>query len=500
MTSSPFDFTLQEQHRRRHRTLVLLLAEAFRKHFANGQVRLAYSLGNGYYFHIDRERPLLWQEIENLRLDMRKAISNDIPLEPIRMTRSEVTSMLKRAGRQRTLDWLTHRKGHMPPIYNSGGVPMMFNGPLCDRSGDVGEWNIVNYPPGLLLMVPPADRDTLVPYHERATLFRAFYEAEQWGLVHGASYVSEVNRRITHGCIEELIQVAEALHDRKIAEIADRILNTQPRPRVVLVSGPSASGKTTFSRRLMIQLRLLGIIPHTLSLDNFYHPRSRVPRRPDGEFDFEALEALDIGRFNETLLLLIAGEEVRPPEIDFKSHRHRPGKPMKMENGAILIIEGIHGLNPRLTPLITQASTFKVHVSALTHLNFDRLVRVSTTDLRLIRRLVRDSWSRSYNAEETLARWPSVREGELKHIFPYQEEADVMFNSALPFELNVLKPLVMDALKEVRSSALRNEAKRLRNLLRSVTALPKEIANRHLPPTSILREFSGRSVLVDEIT
>jgi len=264
----------------------------------------------------------------------------------------------------------------------------------------------------------------------------------------------------------------------------------------VLVSGPSSSGKTSFSMRLSTHLRLLGLLPQAISLDNYYLPREEVPKTSDGEYDFEALEALDIELFNETLIRLISGEEVALPTIDFTTHIRTPGPKVKLEKNSILVVEGIHGLNPQLTHHLTAASAFKVYVSALTHLNLDRLNRVSTTDLRLLRRLVRDKRARGYEADDTLSRWGSVRQGELKHIFPYQEEADMMFNSALPYELNALKIQAMETLSEVKNSAVMEQKERLEKLLDGVVPLKSSFLNKHLPPTSILREFTGGSVLV----
>jgi uridine kinase len=348
----------------------------------------------------------------------------------------------------------------------------------------------------VLLRLPPNGTRELKPYRERPTLFRTFYEGERWGLIHGATYVSEVNEWIDSGKITDLIQVSEALHEREIGHVAEDILNRRPRPMVVLISGPSSSGKTSFSMRLATHLRLQGITPYAVGLDNYYLPRSKVPRTPDGEYDYEALEALDIERFNEDVLRLISGESVRLPRLDFKTHTRKAGPSVQLGEKSILIVEGIHGLNPKLTSHVTKASTYKVYVSALTHPNLDRINRVSTTDLRLLRRTVRDLRARGYTANDTLSRWPSVRLGELRHIFPYQEEADVMFNSTQPFELNALKPLAEQALEKADLPDLASEVERLKDLLRSVTPIDAELLNRHLPPTSILREFTGGSVLV----
>lgn len=305
-----------------------------------------------------------------------------------------------------------------------------------------------------------------------------------------------MNDRIRKGTIEDLIQVSEAQHERSIADIADKIVNTNPRPMVVLISGPSSSGKTSFSMRLATHLRLLGLKPYPLGLDNYYLPRKHVPRNEEGGYDYEALEALDIDLFNENVLRLISGEAVRLPKLNFKTHRRTPGPEVCFDEKSILVVEGIHGLNPKLTSHVTKAATFKVYVSALTHPNFDYLNRMSTTDLRLMRRMVRDRRARGYTANDTLTRWASVRLGELRNIFPYQEEADEMFNSTQPFELNALKPLAEEALADADAPQIRDEVARLKRLLSTVMPIDAELLDRHLPPTSILREFTGGSVLV----
>ena len=491
-TSPPFEST--EQARRRHRTLIYLLACAYREALGNGDLHISYSVGNGIFARPFDHRPLLPRQVEQIKEEIAGRVRARVPLKPLELRRREVLARLREVKDIRTLRWLQDIRGPLPPVYPCGEGLMAFEGPLCDHTGDVGAWDLQPYPPGLLLRYPQPQETRLLPYRERPTLFRAFYEAERWGRVYDASFVSDVNRRITRGGIEDLILVSEALVGRKIATIADSILQRHPGPRVILVSGPSASGKTSFAHRLRIELRLLGLRPNAMSLDDFYLPRSRVPRTKSGEYDYEVLEAIDIGYFNEVLLRLIAGETVRPPRMDFATHHRRHGSPISIRDNGVLIVEGIHGLNPRLTPHVTRASTFRIYVSALTHLNWDELNRVSTTDLRLLRRIVRDRRARSTTATETLSRWPVVRHGETRHIFPFQEEADVMLNSALPFELNALKEPAEAALAEVQDPGLQGEFQRLRRLLAAVRPLPEEVLARTLPPFSLFREFIGGSV------
>ncbi len=493
---SPFDYAARNQERFQQRTRTLLLHDAFFELLGDVKPVLAYRIGDGFFYQVSGRQSLLPEEVTELKEIMLRKAGEIRPLVPEKLTKREAVGWLDELGRKRTRAWVEDSRGFLPSFYRSADGLLAFKGPLSKHTGDVGVWDLIPYPPGILMRVAPPGSDELPPYHESPTLFRTFFEAERWGRIHGASYVSDVNRMIRSGEIDSLVRVSEALQARRIAEIADRVALTQPRPRVVLISGPSGSGKTSFSRLLCIQFRLLGIRPVTLSLDNYYLPREEIPLGADGRPDYEILEALDTARFNEDLLRFVAGEEVHPPVLDFKTHRRRPGKLLRLDRDGILVVEGIHGLNPRLTRHLTAPSVYKIFVSALSHLNLDELSRISTTDVRLLRRIVRDMHTRGYDAAETLSRWPSVRTGEHLHIFPYQEEANLMFNSALPFELNALKPLAVQALEAVRNPELKGEAKRLRSLLAAVLPLPAEWTERHVCPTSIFREFVGGSLLI----
>jgi uridine kinase len=484
----------QEFRRARLRTLTFLLLEAIHD---NHQLKIAFSLGDGYYFHLGSKRAPYPSEVLDIKKRMQKSISENRSLNAVSLEKKNVLKFFKKSNQKSSHAWIKDIVGDIPPLYNLKDEIFAFKGPLLESTGDVGQWDLVTYPPGILLRIPPVGYTKLTKMHEHPTLFRAFYEGEQWGRIYNARYLSEVNAMVSNGSITQLIQVAEALQDRTISRIADRIFLTMPRPQVVFVSGPSSSGKTSFSMRLSTHLKLLGLTPFPIGLDNYYHPRSKIPRTSDGDYDYEAFEAIDSKYFNETMLRLISGERVKLPELDFASHDRKEGEEIQIDQNGILIVEGIHGLNPGLTEHLTKASAFKVYVSALSHLNFDRLNRVSTTDIRMLRRLVRDQRSRGTDADGTINRWPKVREGELKHIFPFQEEADVMFNSALPFELNALKPLALKTLKASKDKSIAPEIERIKNLLDSVKGIKTSLIDRHLPPTSILREFTGGSVLVE---
>ncbi len=328
-------------------------------------------------------------------------------------------------------------------------------------------------------------------YPQLTAIFRQYGE---WLHLLGVESLSELNDAIASGRIREIILVSEALHEQRIAQIADLIARYRDELHLVLIAGPSAAGKTTFSKRLSVQLLAHGIRPFPLELDNYFVDRKMTPRDEQGNYDFEALEALDLALFNEQLLALTQGKKVQLPRFNFKTGVKERGNTVQLGPDHIIIVEGIHGMNPQLVPSIPQDHTFRIYISALTQLNIDRHNRVPTTDTRLLRRIVRDATYRGYTAEETLDRWESVRRGEKRYIFPYQEHADTMFNSALVYELSVLKPLAEPLLLQVEPSSPRHvEAKRLLSFLRWFEPCGLDL----IPDNSILREFVGGSILRD---
>jgi len=322
-------------------------------------------------------------------------------------------------------------------------------------------------------------------------MFEIFQEYKDWLEILGVENVGAINQEVARGNASELIKISEALHEKKVVYIADRI-HLQPEPvRLVLISGPSSSGKTTFAKRLAIQLKVNGLKPYTVSLDNYFVDRERTPKDENGNYDFEALEALDIEHFNNDLVKLLNGEEIEIPKFSFEEgKRFYDGTKLRIDPNGVIIIEGIHALNPALTHLIPNSQKFKIYVSALTSISIDGINRIATTDNRLIRRIVRDYRYRGYSALDTIGRWESVRRGEEKNIFPFQEEANVMFNSALLYEFSVLKPFAEPILQEVPPNrAEYDEAQRLLKFLSYFTP----ISEREVPPTSIIREFLGGS-------
>jgi uridine kinase len=360
---------------------------------------------------------------------------------------------------------------------------------MVPSAGYLKYFRLLRWEEGFILQFPRRHQPTRLQEPVRyPQLKRVFREYGKWLRLLETENVGGLNRAIQRGRIREIVLVSEALHEQVIATIAQQIVARQSDVRLVAIAGPSSSGKTTFSKRLAVQLLAHGIRPFALELDNYFVNREDTPRDANGEFNFEALEALDLAHFNEQLQGLMAGEEVQIPKFNFFTGRREPGEVVRLQPGQIIIIEGIHGLNPELVYSISDEHLFRIYVSALTQLNLDRHNRVPTTDTRLIRRIVRDARTRGYSAMETLHRWESVRRGEKAYIFPYQEYADVMFNSALVYELAVLKPLAEPLLLQVDPESRQwVESKRLLKFLQWFMPLDRSF----VPENSILREFVG---------
>lgn len=456
---------------------------------------LAYSLGSGYFLHRLNGRAVLPRDVRMLKSALEKAVANERALPGRALGRAEAQRHFSEEMHTLTSRWIEDAAPDAITYAGEGQRLQAFDGPLWEHAGQVGAWDLIPYPPGMILRLPRNGNDELEPHREHPRLFRAFYEGESWGRRNGVFTVSDVNELVRAGTVTELIALSEAWQERRIAAIGDKIMARQPRPAVVLISGPSSSGKTSFSKRLRTHLRLHRLKPHAIGLDDYYLPREQVPRTPSGDYDYEILQALDIELFNETLLRLVSGERVALPRLDFKTHTRVAGEEIGLDEDGILIVEGIHALNPGLTPHLTTAMTFRIYISALTHLNFDGLNRMPTTDLRLIRRMVRDRRDRGYTVADTLQRWKAVHAAELKYIFPHQEQADVMFNSAIAFELHALKEQAMEALEEVEDPEMAARVARLRNILSAVEPIDHETVQRHLPSSSLLREFFGGGVL-----
>ncbi|HSJ52900.1 MAG TPA: nucleoside kinase, partial [Anaerolineae bacterium] len=429
--------------------------------------------------------------------------------EPIFKTRvplNEAIALFKARGDEDKVRLLTRRRKTYLTLYRLRGFRDYFHGYMVPSTGYLTVFDLHHYPPGFILHFPRSSPPMeLQPFVDYPKLIGVFREYGEWMHLMGVRDVGSLNEAIAGGRVSELILVAEALHEQRVARIAEEIARRRKGPetggleretgetvRLVLVAGPSSSGKTTFSKRLSIQLLANGLRPFPLELDNYFVDRLKTPRDEQGAYDFESLHAVDVALFNEHLVQLLEGREVVLPRYNFMTGLREVGPTVQLRPDHIVIVEGIHGLNPHLVPGVPRDVAYRVYVSALTQLNIDKHNRVPTTDTRLLRRIVRDAAHRGYSARETIDRWNNVRAGEKRWIFPYQEHADVMFNSALVYELSVLKLLAEPLLLQIQPrTPAYVEAKRLRAMLEWFEPLVPDL----VPDNSILREFIGGSIL-----
>ncbi|WP_422447613.1 nucleoside kinase [Thermoanaerobacterium sp. DL9XJH110] len=475
------------------RSLSFLFIKACHDVLPGCRVHIEHSLGDGLYCEIYRGEPISEEDVEDIESRMRQLVERDIPILKTKMSVEEAAIMFKKMGLEDKVRVLKYRKEPFVNIYELDGMKDYFYGYMLPSTGYLKWFKLKFYLPGVILQFPGRSNPTLVaPYREQPKLARVFREAERWAHILGVADVGALNDYIAAGRAGEIIRIAEALHEKKIAQIADTIYENRERMRIILIAGPSSSGKTTFAQRLMVQLRVNGLRPISVSLDDYFVDRDRTPLDEEGKPDFEALEAIDIKLFNQHLTRLIQGKEVLLPRYNFHTgKREYQNIPIRVDRDQPIIIEGIHGLNERLTLSIPKENKFKIYVSALTQLSLDNHNRISTTDTRLLRRIVRDSWSRSADARKTIAMWPSVLKGAEKNIFPYQEEADVMFNSALVYELAVLKKYAEPLLKQVRPED--PEYVTASYLLKFLAYFVPIEDEKDIPLTSIIREFIGGS-------
>jgi len=474
------------------RSLCFLLALAARQEFPGRRLVIGHSLGHGYLYWFDDAEEVSDPEVRTLAERMRALVAADRPIETARLAWSEAVAYFEQNGQPDTALLLRNRGEPVVRVTSCAGAIDLDHGPLVPSTGLLQAFALMPFPPGLLLRYPPAETPLVMgPFAENPVLVSIYREYKRWGKILRVSSVGQLNSLIRDGGIREFIEVAEALQDRKIAEIADRVNARRDTVRVVLIAGPSSSGKTTFSKRLMVQLRVVGRNPVTISLDDYFLDRDRTPKDESGAPDWEALSARDVELLTEHLLALMRGDEVELPSFDFHTGARRAeGTRLRLPERAVLILEGIHGLNDGLTPQVPREAKYLVYVSALTQLNLDDHNRIPTTDNRLVRRLVRDSQFRGHDALTTLRMWPAVRRGEDRNIFPFQNGADSAFNSALDYELAVLKVLAEPLLASVPPD--RPEYQDARSLL-AFLANFAPLNPRWVPPDSILREFIGES-------
>lgn len=474
------------------RTLSLVLAKAVSDIMPDYKLVVEHSLGNGQYCEIHGPKRLKPDDITRLKQRMQQLIEANLPITSKVLPRQQAIELFTQADMEERAQLMRHRQAESVTVYYIDGYMDYFYEPVLPFTGMVKLFDLIHYPPGVILLYPkPGQPDRLPEFQDLPKLAAVFKEAEEWGRILNIAFASSLNNMIQQNKASELVLISEGLHEKRIADIADVISKNKEQIRLISIAGPSSSGKTTFANRLYIQLRVNGLAPLRISLDNYFLPREMVPKDENGQPDFEALEALDLPLFNQQLRALISGHEVQLPIFRFSTGQREYTSPIRLEPDQPIIIEGIHGLNERLTAAVHKDRKFKIYVSALTQLNIDEHNRVPTTYVRLIRRIVRDHQFRSSDAAKTLRMWSSVRAGEEKNIFKYQEEADVMFNSSLPYELPVLKRYAEPLLKEIKSDHPQYDlAQELLDLLSHFMPVEDE---RSIPPNSLIREFIGNS-------
>ncbi|EGT3617052.1 nucleoside kinase [Clostridium perfringens] len=473
------------------RTLQFVFIKATLDLFKDARINIEHSISKGIFGEVHKEKALDEEDIVNIKKKMQEIIDKNIIIEKIKMPKKEAIDIFKSYNMQDKVDLLHWVQEEYVNLYKLEDRYDYFYGDMAYSTGVLKYFDLLYYNPGFILMVPSHKNPAVIPiFKEQRKLFKVFRENETWLNILGTPDVGSLNYRLEGEESLDIIRVSEALHEKKIAQIADMI-SERKEVKVVLVAGPSSSGKTTFSKRLAIQLRVNGYIPIAISLDDYFIDRTHTPLDEEGKPDFESIDALDLELFNKNLHDILEGEEVEIPSYNFKlGEREWVGNKLKLPDNGILVVEGIHGLNPKLTEKVDSKNKFKVYISALTQLNLDNHNRIPTTDVRKIRRIVRDSLSRGYAAEQTLEMWSSIKRGEEKNIFVYQEEADVMFNSTLVYELAALKRYALRELEKIeRSSEVYYEAKRIINSLKFFV----EVDSERVPENSILREFIGGS-------
>jgi uridine kinase len=450
-----------------------------------------YGLGRGLYCSLVGEIVPDDGFVNDVLNYMKQYIDQKLPIIKETKSTSKVRQHFRELGMHDKEILLKFRRSSATNVYSLGNFTDYFYGYMPDTTEKLSVFNVTRYKNGILLIFPDIKNpEILGSVEKRDKLFETLEESNEWAKSIGVDYVGSLNEQISEGNSGDLILLAEALQEKKIAQIAEMVRKSDDR-RFIMIAGPSSSGKTTFSHRLSIQLRLVGFKPHAIGLDNYYKNRVDAPRDEHGNFDFECLEALDVKLFNDDMVKLMNGEEVEMPTFNFKTGlREYKGDKLKLGEKDILVIEGIHGLNDKLSYSLPESSKFKIYISALTQLNVDEHNRIPTTDARLLRRIVRDARTRGTSAKDTIAMWDSVRRGEEKYIFPYQEEADIMFNSALVYELCAIKQYAEPLLFGIEPDCKEyEEAKRLLKFLDYFQGINTET----IPINSICREFIGGS-------
>ncbi len=488
------DYSHPDAMRMYRRGLCFVLIKAAKKVFPKNDLVIRYSISDGLYCSFPEGCPVVSaKDLERLKMEMKSLIDSKI-----QFVRKEVTveEAIKQFTDRKMMDKVRFFRFYNKKrtrLYYLGNAVNYFYGYLPPDTGYLEKFKLTIMSPGFVLRYPTAfSPNSVPPFKHQVKLSDVFREYETWAKILEIQDVGSINRIISDKNASELVQIAEAMHEKKIAYIADKITHNFNRLRVILVAGPSSSGKTTFTKRLALHLKANGLKLVQISLDNYFLDREFTPRDKEGGFNFEVIEALDLNLFNKHLRSLISGKKIEMPRYDFSKGRKAPsGRKIKIDSNQLLLIEGIHGLNDKLTYSVPQDQKFKIYTSPITHLNFDNNNLVSSTDLRLIRRIVRDNFFRNYTADKTMDMWPKVRKGERDNIFVFTDDADIVFNSSLVYEMAALKRYIEPQLESIKvESPYYIEARRLLNVTSCFLSLN---CINEVPPTSILREFIGNS-------
>ena len=485
------DITNRDGARIYTRGLLFIMSMAFKQLYPEILLTVNYQLKSSMICELKNTIPTE-EMIENVRKKMQEIIDANLKIEKRELPREKAIEFLKKEYTTIGKAQLENKEKDEMSLYFCEGYYNYFFGVMPISTGFIKLFDIMKYSNGFLIRYPSKkEPNKIMPYEETKKLLRTLEEYDDIYKALGVCNIDQINKIIREGKAKELILISEALHEKKISQIADQVAKNKEK-RIILIAGPSSSGKTTFAKRLGIQLRLNGIKPKTISVDNYFVEREETPLDENGKLDFEALEAVDLKLLNDDLCKLLKGEEIKMPTFNFKTgHKEYLGNTMKLEEDEVLVMEGIHCLNDNLTPSIPTSQKFKIYISALTVLNIDYYNRISTTDTRIIRRTVRDNQFRGYNAKKTLSAWNSITAGEVKNIFPYQEDADVMFNTSLIYEINALRNYAISLFEQItQEDEEYSEAKRLCKFLKYF----EQIDTEDIPKNSLLQEFLGNSI------
>jgi len=492
----PISMTDSDGTRIYRRSLCFLLVTAVHELYPDVHIIIDYAVPlGGFFCQVEGREPFTAEEVALIERRMWAIVEENAPISKERVAVTEAMALFGEKGYCDKVRLLKDRRKGYLKLYTLHEVRDYFYGYMVPSTGYLRTFRLCHHPPGFILQYPTPEHPTALPaYQDYPMLTATFREYGQWLRIMKVDSVASLNEALETERIREVILVAEALHEERIAAIAHQIAEREGQVRLVLIAGPSGSGKTTFSKRLSVQLMAHGIRPVPLGLDDYFVDREKTPLDEHGQYDFETLDALDLQLFNEQLLALIAGQEVTLSRYNFKTGKREWGRTLSISDEHVILVEGIHGLNPDLVPNIPPGKIYRIYASALTQLNIDHHNRVSTSDTRLLRRIVRDAAHRDYSAQETIKMWGKVRRGEWQNIFPFQENADAVFNSALVYELAVLKPFAEPLLRQVEPGTMEYvEVRRLLAFLDWFLPCAPDL----IPDNSILREFIGGSILSD---